>query len=451
MNLWPLAYRALTAAAAPAVRACLRARCRRGKEDQARLGERFGIAAMPRPPGPLLWLHAASVGEAASVMALIERILRERPALEILLTTGTVAAARLAAARLPCRARHQYVPVDLPGAVARFLDHWRPDLAIWVESELWPNLVLATRQRRIPMLLVNARLSAGSAARWRRAPGLARSIIGSFALCLAQDAVQADRLRRLGATSVFSVGDLKAAAPPLAADKRALARLARDIGGRPVWLAASTHPGEEEIVAAAHLRIAADHPQVLTILAPRHPPRGPAIAGMLREQGSRVARRGAGERVAVDTDIYLADTLGELGLFYRLAGIALIGGSLAGKGGHNPFEAARLDCAIVHGPDMTNCAAMAAALAAADATVTVHDPQSLAEAASRLLADPATRDARAGAAARVAADGDRVLDDALQTIAPWLDALAPVAGPRELRQKPANAIADAVLGADARA
>jgi 3-deoxy-D-manno-octulosonic-acid transferase len=441
-SLWPALYRTLTAAAAPLVALYLNVRCRRGKEDRERLGERFGIASTARPPGPLVWVHAASVGEASSVLALIERILAERPAIELLITTGTVAAARLVEGRLPPRARHQFVPVDLPRAVERFLDHWRPDLAIWVESELWPNLVLATHRRGTPMLLANARLSIRSLARWRALPGLVRPVLRAFALCLAQDEVQVERFRRLGARPVASVGDLKTAAAPLAADPAALAALRRQVGARPLWLAASTHPGEEEIAAAAHAQIARHHPGLLTIIAPRHPVRGPAIAGMLRTRGLCVARRGAGEAIAADTDIYIADTLGELGLFFRLAGIAFVGGSLVRKGGHNPFEAARLDCAILHGPDMTNCAAMAGALDDSGAALTVGDAESLAGAVARLLGDPAERARRAQAGAQVAAASSGALDAVLDRFAPWLDALAPVARD-EMPAAPPRARADA--------
>jgi 3-deoxy-D-manno-octulosonic-acid transferase len=447
MSGWPLLYRSLTAAAAPFVTQYLRARCRRGKEDRERLDERFGIASAARPPAPLVWVHAASVGEASSVLALIERILAERPAIELLITTGTVAAARLLEGRLPPRARHQFVPVDVPRAVERFLDHWHPDLAIWVESELWPNLVLATHRRGTPMLLANARLSAGSLARWRALPGLVRPVLRAFALCLAQDEVQAERFRRLGARPVASVGDLKAAAAPLAADPAALAALRRQIGARPVWLAASTHPGEEEIAAAAHAQIARDHPGLLTIVAPRHPVRGPAIAKMLQAQALRTARRSAREAIVDDTDIYLADTLGELGLSFRLAGIAFVGGSLVRKGGHNPFEAARLDCAIVHGPDMTNCAAMARALDDSGAALTVSDAESLAGVVALLLADPAERARRAEAGAQVVAASGGALDAVLDRFAPWLDALAPVAV-EEMPAAPLRAIRH--VGADAR-
>jgi 3-deoxy-D-manno-octulosonic-acid transferase len=360
---------------------------------------------------------------------LIERMLAERPELEILLTTGTVAAARLLEPRLPRRAQHQFVPADLPGAVARFLDHWRPDLAVWVESELWPNLVLTTHRRGIPMLLLNGRLSARSHARWRVWGALARPMLGAFALCLAQDEVQAERFAELGARKVASAGDLKSAAKTLPADAAALAALRRQIGERPLWLAASTHEGEEEIAMAVHRHIASDHPGLLTIIAPRHPARGDEIVALGDTHGFSVARRSHAEAIAPDTDIYLADTFGELGVFYSLARVSFVGGSLIDKGGHNPFEAARLDCAVLLGPHTANCAAMAEALMGAGAAESVADGDALATAVVRLLDNPALRDQRAAAGMRIAANGHGTLDAVLAHIAPWLDRLAPQAAP----------------------
>ncbi|HUC10815.1 MAG TPA: 3-deoxy-D-manno-octulosonic acid transferase [Stellaceae bacterium] len=422
----PVFYRALTWPLPPLVMLYLRRRCRRGKEDRLRLAERRGISATPRPQGALVWVHAASVGEATAVLGLIERLIETRPNVEILLTTGTVASARLLEQRLPTGARHQYAPIDLPCWISRFLDHWRPDLALWVESELWPNLVLATAARAIPMILINGRLSARSYRRWQRWPGLIRPVLGAFAQCLAQDSEQAARLRRLGGRNVIALGDLKAGGNPLPADPAQFRRLRREIGPRPVWLAASTHPGEEEIVAAAHRRLAAAHPDLLTIVAPRHPVRAEALAAMVAAHGMSVARRSRGEPITPQTAIYLADTMGELGLFYRLAEIAFIGGSIAAMGGHNPFEAARLGCAILHGPDMTNCAAMAAALAENRAALIVGTAAELAEAVSLLLSDPRLRAARAAAAERAAAAGAGILDAALARLAPWLERVAPL-------------------------
>jgi 3-deoxy-D-manno-octulosonic-acid transferase len=440
-------YRVLTSALTPLVLLYLKHRERRGKEDSARVGERLGFASLRRPPGPLLWAHAASVGEAVSVLALLQRVRKERRPIAILVTTGTVAAARLLETRLPDGVLHQFAPVDLPRPVVRFLEHWRPDLAMWIESELWPNLIFETHRRGIPMLLLNGRLSNSSTARWGRLPGLIRPMLQSFALCLTQDELQAERFRRLGAPNIASVGDLKAAAAPLGFDPAALDELQRLIGSRPVWLAASTHAGEEQIAAAVHELVARSHPGLLTIIAPRHPVRGEAVATMLNGSGLRIARRSADEPIAPDTDVYLADTLGELGLFFRLAGIAFIGGSLVGKGGHNPFEAARLDCAVLHGPDMANCAAMANALAAAEASETVGDAASLARAVTRLLDDPLLRDARAARAESVAAAGSGALDAVLDRLTPWLDALAP---PRAIEISPPEPRRLAVGQPDAR-
>ncbi|HML09767.1 MAG TPA: 3-deoxy-D-manno-octulosonic acid transferase [Stellaceae bacterium] len=425
----PALYRGLTTAATPLVIAYLNVRRRRGKEDDTRFAERLGRPGSTRPDAPLVWMHAASIGEATSVLALIERMLDERAGLEILLTTGTVAAARLLEPRLPRGARHQFVPADLPGAVARFLDYWHPDLALWVESELWPNLVLMTRERRIPMLLLNGRLSARSHANWSRWGGLARPMLRSFALCLAQDEAQGERFRELGAPKVASVGDLKSAAKTLPANTGAQASLRAAIGDRPCWLAASTHEGEEDIAMAVHDHLVAAHPRLITIVAPRHPVRGDEIAALAAARGLRVARRSKGEPIAADTAIYLADTFGELGVFYRLAGIAFVGGSLIDKGGHNPFEAARLDCAVLLGPHTANCSAMADALTSTGAAETVADANALSAAVARLLDDAALRDLRAKGAARVAADGLGTLDAVLDRLAPWLDPLAPADGP----------------------
>jgi 3-deoxy-D-manno-octulosonic-acid transferase len=425
-------YQAGTSALGPLVALYLSRRMARGKEDRERFAERQGIASRRRPPGPLVWVHAASNGEAVSMLALIDRLLVERPALSVLVTTGTVTSARLLAHRLPAdRAWHQYVPVDRPIYVRRFLEHWRPDLALWVESELWPNLIAETDRRGVPLLLLNGRMSLRSFNGWQRLPGMIGPLLAAFELCLAQDELQAERFRRLGAAAAASVGDLKTAAAPLPFDEGELRRLGADAADRPLWLAASTHAGEEEAVAEAHRGLMRERPGLLTIIAPRHPVRAPEIAAMLQRQGLNVARRSLGEALDSSIDVYLADTLGELGLFYRLAGIAFIGGSLTPVGGHNPLEAALLDCAILHGPDMSNCAAMAQSLAAAGATIEVRDAGGLAAAVGRLLADPVERAARAAAATGVAADNRAVLDAVLQRIAPWLDRISAAPRSRE--------------------
>jgi 3-deoxy-D-manno-octulosonic-acid transferase len=413
-------YRGLTTAAEPLIRYYLTRRRDAGKEDAERLHERFGEASCPRPSGALAWVHGASVGEAVSALALIERMLADRPELNVLVTTGTVTSARLLAKRLPPRALHQYIPIDHVGWIQRFLDHWRPDLALWMESELWPNLIRGIAEAGTPLVLLNGRMSEPSFRRWQRVPFLIKPLLESFALCLGQDEAQADRLAALGAPRTRMVGNLKYAAAPLPVDEAELQRMRQAVSGRPVWLAASTHPGEERLIAEAHRAIASTHPNVLTVIVPRHADRGGEIAGELAAAGLGVARRSARQDPA-GAAIYLADTMGELGLFYRLCEPAFIGGSLVPHGGHNPLEPALLGCAVLSGPHTRNFPAVFDEMRAAHAVVDVADPAALAVAVRQLLGDAPRRAALAGAARAVAQARAGVLDAVLDEIAPWLD------------------------------
>jgi 3-deoxy-D-manno-octulosonic-acid transferase len=415
-------YRALTTLAGPLIALYLRRRLARGKEDPARFAERLGHPGRARPEGPLVWLHGASVGESLSALPLIERLLAERDDLAMLVTTGTVTSAKVMAERLPKGAFHQYVPVDRPDAVARFLAHWRPDLALWVESEFWPNLVLGAQARGVAMALINGRLSARSQRRWRRLPGLIREMLAGFSLCLGQSEAEAERLATLGARDAHCVGNLKYAAAPLPVDEDALATLRAATGNRPCWLAASTHPGEEELVGRAHLALKARWPDLLTVIAPRHPGRNREIFDTLSGLGLTIARRSAIETITSATNVYLADTMGELGLLYRATDIAFIGGSLVPHGGQNPLEAARLNCALLYGPHMHNFAQAVAELEAAGGGATVADATALPEAVAALLAAPEERRRRAAAARQVAAHGGDVLARVLAEIAPLLPA-----------------------------
>ena len=412
----PRSYRCASLLAGPVVDAWLARRYRRGKEDRTRFGERLGRPGLARPAGRLVWMHGASVGESVSLLPLVARLRDTLPDLEVLITTGTVTSARLLRERLPPGALHQFAPVDRPGAVRRFARHWRPDLAVWVESELWPNLVLETAGRGTPMLLVNARMSRRSAARWRRAPHLSRPLLASFASVLAQSEEDAARFRALGAGNVAVRGNLKNDAPPLPADENVVAALRHAVGGRPCWAAASTHEGEEAAVADALSTLRRSVPDMLAILAPRHPERGAAIADLLRSRGLATARRSTDAAIMPETAVYLVDTLGELGLVFRLADIAFVGGSLAPHGGHNPLEPARLDCALVAGPHTENFAEAYAALEDADALVRVHDAGALAGAVRALLDDEAARAARCAAAQRAAQALGGAVDAALGLI-----------------------------------
>jgi 3-deoxy-D-manno-octulosonic-acid transferase len=403
-----------TRLAAPALRLWLRRRLAGGKERPGRLAERRGIDPTPRPSGRLLWLHAASVGETVSVLPLLKALGRQDEALNVLITTGSVTSATLLLDRLPGlglgqRARHRFVPLDVPGWVARFLDHWRPDAAAFVESELWPNLIEAAAARRIPLALLNGRLSERSFERWRLAPGFARRILGAFSLVAARSEADAARLSMLGAAAVEVPGDLKLAAEKLPVDERERERLAALLGARPRWLAASTHPGEEAIVAEVHRRLSGDFPGLVTIIAPRHPERGPEIAAALPDLAR--ARRAAGGDPA-GGGVFIADTLGELGLFYRLAPIVFMGRSLAGKGGQNPLEPARLGCAIAVGPHTKNFSAAVSRLELAGGLARVEDGPALGRWVAALLRDP-ERVLRMGEAARAATASDSALPDRL--------------------------------------
>lgn len=403
----PLAlWRGLTRLGAPLLRANLRRRVALGKEEAARLAEREGFGAA-RPEGLLFWVHAASVGESQSVLPVIRLMLAERPDLTVLMTTGTVTSARLLAERLPPALRgrvlHRYAPLDVPAWVGRFLDGWRPDAGAFVDSEIWPNLILAAHRRHIPLALVNARMSARSAGRWAWMAGLAHELLAPFRLVLAKSGQDGARFSVLGARRVEAWGNLKLAAPPLPAEPAELARLRALIGTRPVMLAASTHPGEEAMMLTAHRCLLTRHPDLLTILCPRHPHRGDAVAA--EAAGLPLARRSKGEDPLPGASVWLMDTLGELGLAYRLARVAFIGGSLVPHGGQNPLEAARLGCPILLGPYTGNFAETAQALLAEGGARLVPDAGMLAPSLADVLSDGASGQAMAAKAAILANEG----------------------------------------------
>jgi 3-deoxy-D-manno-octulosonic-acid transferase len=386
-------YRAFTFMASPFVPLVLTARRARGKEDAVRISERLGKASKPRPSGKLVWIHAASVGEANAVLPLIGALLAEHENLHVLLTTVTVTSAALLGGRLPERALHQFAPVDTPDAVRAFLGYWRPDIALFVDSEFWPNLMVGTRRAGAVMGLINARMSDRSFRRWRLARPFIRMLLSGFTLCFAQSAQDAERLGILGLPSVNGTGNLKYDAPALPCDEKELARLEKQVDSRPVWVAASTHPGEEAMIAQVHRKLAASGMRPLTIIVPRHAVRGDEVTAQL---GSlKIARRSRGDAITRDTDIYLADTMGELGLFYRLASVAFIGGTLVSHGGQNPLEAAKLGRAIIAGPHMENFAGIMEVMEREHAVLRVKDAGGLARETARLLQDEKTRAALA--------------------------------------------------------
>jgi 3-deoxy-D-manno-octulosonic-acid transferase len=414
LRLYQFASFAVTPVAA---RQLLARRLNRGKEHPTRLAERRGEASEPRPDGPLIWLHGASVGEMLAVVPLIERIRAQGFA--VLVTSGTVTSAALAEHRLPPGALHQFIPLDAPRYVGRFLDHWRPDLALFVESDLWPNLILASARRRIPMIMVNGRLSERSFRRWQLVPSVIGALLSRFDLCLTQSAADAKRYGQLGAPRVSSTGNLKLDVPPPPVDEAALRKLKSLIGARPVIAAASTHPGEETTVIAAHRRLRSKIPTLLTVIAPRHPARGESIAEIAKVAGLKVGLRSRGELPNKDIDIYVADTLGELGLIYRLAPIVFMGGSLASHGGQNPIEAIRLDAAVVHGPHVWNFAEIYATLDNTHGAKLVTDEETLLAGLRDWLGNPAARTAVADAAGKTVRQLGGALERTLAALDPY--------------------------------
>jgi 3-deoxy-D-manno-octulosonic-acid transferase len=373
------------------------------------------------------------VGEALSVQELIRRLREERPETTVLLTTGTRTSADLLASRLPPGAIHQFAPVDTKPALAGFLDHWRPDLAIWIESELWPRMIHDTHARGIPMILMNARMSPDSYRRWRWMRGLAKALLHRFRRILAQDDQTARFLRKLGAPldRMKTIGTLKEGAQVLPFSEAEHAAFLAEADGRPIWLASSTHEGEEALVSTAHRLLVRKTHRLLMVLVPRHPDRGPAIAEALRAEGWDVAQRSTGDEIDLDTQIYLADTLGELGLWYRIAPVSFIGGSLTEIGGHNPFEPAALGSAIIHGPHVFNFVDIYSRLAEAGACRIVDSPETLAETVDDLLA-PHRAATMAHAAWEVSSRGAQVIDLAVSEVLDQLDRAETEADARRL-------------------
>jgi 3-deoxy-D-manno-octulosonic-acid transferase len=411
-------YRKLSFAMVPLSPAVINRRLKLGKEDPARVGERRGMSADVRPAGPLVWIHGASVGEVLAAAALIERLRGLN--LRILLTSGTVTSAAIVAKRFPSDVIHQYVPYDSPRYVTRFLDHWRPSLALFIESDLWPNLILSSAARRLPMVLINGRMSHRSFPRWRRVAGTISALLGRFDVCLAQSQLDAERFATLGSRNVVVTGNLKLDVPAPPADNNKLDWLVSMTRGRPVIVAASTHPGEEEILAATHRTLAGYFPNLLTVIVPRHPERGEAIARMIAASGLNASLRSHEELPTATTDIYVADTLGELGLFYRLAPIVFMGGSLVERGGQNPIEAIKLGASIVHGPHVFNFTDVYETLDAAGGARRADSQEALVKHLGQLLADPRAREAVLTASERVVGQLGGALERTLTALEPYL-------------------------------
>jgi len=353
MSLLRSGYYGLSWLGAPLVSGYLEWRAYKGYDDKSRLKERKGVASVSRPERPLLWVHAVSVGETVAALTIIQAILKQYPEVHVLLTTTTVSSAKIVEKRLPKNTTHQFCPVDTPQAVGRFLKHWQPDLAIWIESELWPNLIHETQERGVPTILLNGRMSLKSFSNWQKLKGMVSPLLSRLDLCAVQSEEQASFFKALGAKTVSIMGNVKLMMTPLDIDSQKYLTFKKEIGGRPVWLAASTHPGEEEIIIQTHKILRKECPDLLTILVPRHIERASFLQQLALKEGVSSALRTETTSLA-EIDIYIGNTLGEMGLFYALSPVVLMGATFVPKGGHNPIEAAQMGAFVLHGPHTFN-------------------------------------------------------------------------------------------------
>ena len=415
------AYRWGGAALYPLIGGYVAWRATRGKEDRARRRERYGFSDRHRPPGPLIWFHAASVGETNAVAPLIESVLAQR--ISVILTTGTVTSARVAGDRLGDRIVHQYVPLDLKPAVSRFLNHWQPDLAIIAESEIWPMTILELGARRVPQVLVNGRLSDRSFASWSKRASLAEALFENLAHVVAQSETDAERFRALGARPVTVSGNLKADSFPPPAPEGAVETILAQIGNRKRWAAISTHDGEEMIAAEVHQKLKTRYPGIFTVIVPRHPERATAVEAGLVSVGLKVALRSRGDEITPETDILLGDTIGEMGLYLRLADIAFVGRSLTAKGGQNPLEPAMLATAVLAGKDVQNFNDTYRMLIERGAARLITDKDMLAGAVNFLLKNDSARKAMSEAGLKTVEEMRGSLSATLHALGPFIQPL----------------------------
>lgn len=416
-------YCGLTSVVGPLVWRTVRKKLQAADVPDARQRERLGHASLPRPVGRLIWFHAASVGETLSVISLIKRLGERLPDAEFLITSGTPTSAALIEKRMPPRTRHQYPPLDTAGPVQRFLDHWRPDAGIFVESEIWPRLIVQASRRDVPLALLNARLSDRSVEGWKKRPQTARFILNHFSLFLTQNDKTAANLLDMGARPdrVQQGTNLKAMSDPLPVDQTTLDDLRNQVADRPVWIASSTHAGEEETVLATHAKLLKRWPDLLLLLIPRHPERRSEVAALLENAGQSAAFRSKGDKITPQTQVYVADTLGETGTWYALCPIVFLGGSLKEIGGHNPFEPAQAGAAVITGPGYYNFAETFAPLIESGGATEVNSASELADAVAIWLSDDAALNkARAGAKSCVNTQKS-ALDSVIDTLCGTLD------------------------------
>ena len=399
----------------------IKRRKERGKEDIKRFNERVGRPSMKRPEGKLFWFHGASVGESLSMLPLINKILETYPESHVMVTTGTLTSAELMGKRLPERAFHQYIPIDNPFFTTRFVKHWQPDAVLWFESDFWPAMLNSIRRKNIPLILVNGRISNKSFKRWQQFDFICKELLSCFSFCLGQSDEDAYRLRVLGAKEAICLGNIKYAGLPLPVDEAKKSELEKQINGRTVWLACSTHDDEEFKIARFHNELKKDFPDLLLIIVPRHPHRGVEIQKRLQEELKlNVSLRSKDEIIIPKTDIYVADTIGELGIWYNLCPLLFVGGSLIPHGGQNFMEPSRYRCAVIVGPHMHNFTDAMNRAKKADAVIQVNDVLDLTDNVRQLLSNKELLEAKRSLAYNWATSEAKVLDGIMDKVRSYI-------------------------------
>lgn len=404
------------------IRRYIEKRKKMGKEDVKRFNERVGRPTKPRPDGRLIWLHGASVGESISMLPLINRLLEIYPDAHVMVTTGTTTSAEVMAKRLPERAFHQYLPIDNPVFAARFVRHWQPTIALWFESEFWPAMLSTIKRRNIPLILINGRISNKSFKRWQQFDFVIKEILDCFTACLGQSEEDAYRLRALGAKDAMCLGNLKYAGLPIPIDEEKKKEIQDEIGSRPVWLVSSTHSDEESKIGRYLKELSAKHEGLLTIIAPRHPTRGVEIQNILKEKYQlKTALRSANEKITPETEVYIADTIGEMGIWYELCPIVFIGGSLIPHGGQNFMEPSRCRDAVIVGPHMHNFTDAMNRAKRADGIIQVDETVDLIDMVDQLLSNKELLEAKRSLAYNWATSEAKVLDGIAEKIQGYME------------------------------
>ncbi|HBO50027.1 MAG TPA: 3-deoxy-D-manno-octulosonic acid transferase [Alphaproteobacteria bacterium] len=404
------------------IRRYIEKRKKMGKEDVKRFNERVGRPTKPRPDGRLIWLHGASVGESISMLPLINRLLEIYPDAHVMVTTGTTTSAEVMAKRLPERAFHQYLPIDNPVFAARFVRHWQPTIVLWFESEFWPAMLSTIKRRNIPLILINGRISNKSFKRWQQFDFVIKEILDCFTACLGQSEEDAYRLRALGAKDAMCLGNLKYAGLPIPVDEEKKKEIQDEIGSRPVWLVSSTHSDEEAKIGRYLKDLSAKHEGLLTIIAPRHPTRGVEIQNILNEKYQlKTALRSANEKITPETEVYIADTIGEMGIWYELCPIVFIGGSLIPHGGQNFMEPSRCRDAVIVGPHMHNFTDAMNRAKRADGIIQVDETVDLIDMVDQLLSNKELLEAKRSLAYNWATSEAKVLDGIAEKIQGYME------------------------------